>query len=81
MDQKIGKLITTNEALHPRDDIDRLYVSRKEAKRRGLTRIEDCLEEAIKELKGNIKRAKERQITVDNTIIDITRTIKKNDKN
>ena len=29
MDQKIRKLITMHKALHPRDDVDRLYVSRK----------------------------------------------------
>ena len=31
-----------HKALHNRDDVDRLYVSRKEA-RRGLTSIQDCL--------------------------------------
>ena len=30
MDQRIRKLMTMHKALHPRDDIDRLYVSRKE---------------------------------------------------
>ena len=29
MDQRTRKLITTHRALHPRDDVDRLYVSRK----------------------------------------------------
>ena len=29
MDQRTRKLITLHKALHPRDDIDRLYVSRK----------------------------------------------------
>ena len=33
MDQRTRKLTTMNKALHPRDDIDRLYVSRKEGGR------------------------------------------------
>ena len=33
MDQITRKLITMHEALHPRDDVDRLYVSRKEGGR------------------------------------------------
>ena len=38
--KKTRKLSTIHKALHPRDDIDRLYVSRKE-RRRGLASIED----------------------------------------
>ena len=30
MDQRIRKLMIMHKALHPRDDVDRLYVSRKE---------------------------------------------------
>ena len=30
MDQRTGKLMTMHKALHPRDDVERLYVSRKE---------------------------------------------------
>ena len=33
MDQRIRKLMTMHKALHPRDDVDRLYVSRKEGGR------------------------------------------------
>ena len=33
MDQRIRKLITMYKALHPRDDVDRLYASRKEGGR------------------------------------------------
>ena len=35
--------------LHPRDDIDRLYVSRKEGER-GLAGIEDSVDASIKRL-------------------------------
>ena len=40
--QRRRKLMTTWKALHQRDDIDRLYVSRREG-RRGLTNIEYCV--------------------------------------
>ena len=40
MDQKKRKLMNMNKALHPRDDIDRLYVSRKEGGR-GYASIKD----------------------------------------
>ena len=46
MDQRTRKLMTMHKALHPRDDVDRLYVSRKEGGR-GLASIEDkrrCIE-------------------------------------
>ncbi len=40
MDQRTRKLMTMHIALHPKDDVDRLYVSRKEEGRR-LASIED----------------------------------------
>ena len=40
MDQRTRKLMTMHKALHPRDDVDRLYVSRKKGGR-GRTSIED----------------------------------------
>ena len=40
MDQRTKNLMTMHKALHPRDDVDRLYVSRKEGGR-GLASIED----------------------------------------
>ena len=39
MDQRIRKLMIMHKALHPRDDIDRLYVSIKEGGR-GLVSID-----------------------------------------
>ena len=38
--------MTMHKALHPRDDVDRLYVSRKEGGR-GLTSIEDSVDASI----------------------------------
>ena len=40
MDQRTRKLMTMHKPLHPRDDVDRLYVSRKEGGRR-LASVED----------------------------------------
>ena len=45
MDQRTRKLMTMHEALHPRDDIDRLYVSRKVG-RKVLTSTEDSVDES-----------------------------------
>ena len=42
------------KALHPRDDVDRLYVSRKEG--RGLPSIEDSVDASIKRLKDYIQK-------------------------
>ena len=46
VDQRTRKLMTMHKALHPRDDVDRLYVSRKEG-RRGLASIEDSIDASI----------------------------------
>ena len=46
MDQKTRKLMTMPKALNPRDDVDRLYVSRKEVGR-GLANIEDSVDASI----------------------------------
>ena len=65
MEQKKKKLISTQKTLHPRDDIDRQYVSIKEVGRR-LTSIEDCVDASIQGLEDNIKNSKEISITVAN---------------
>ena len=57
MDQRIRKLM--QKALHPRDDGDRLYVSKKEAGR-GLTRIEDSVDASIQRLEDYIKKTRTR---------------------
>ena len=44
-----------HKALHPRDDVDRLYVSRKEEVR-GLAIIEDSVDASIQRLKNNIQK-------------------------
>ena len=49
MNQRIRKLITIRKALHPRDGVDRRYVSRKEGGR-GLASIEDIVDTSIQRL-------------------------------
>ena len=49
MAQRTRKLLTMHKALHPRDDVDRLYVPRKEG-RRGLASIEDSFDTSIQRL-------------------------------
>ena len=46
--------MTMHKALHPRDDIDRLYLSRKEGGR-GLASIEDSVDALIR-LEDNIEK-------------------------
>ena len=46
--------------LHPRDDVDRLYVSRKEGGR-GLDSTEDSVDKSIQRLKDDIEKRGRRQ--------------------
>ena len=50
IDQRTRKLMTMHKALNPRDEVDRLYVSRKEGGR-GLTSIEDRVDASRQRLK------------------------------
>ena len=54
--------MTMHKALHPRDDIGRLYVSRKE-RGRGLASIEDNVDTLILQLKDYIEKHGGRLIT------------------
>ena len=47
--------MTMHKALHPRDDVDRLYVFRKEGGR-GLASIKDTVDASIQRLKDYIKK-------------------------
>ena len=47
--------MTMHKALYPRDDVDRLYVSRKEGGRR-LASIEDSVDASIQRLEGYIEK-------------------------
>ena len=72
-----------HKALHSRDDVDRLYVSRKEWER-GLASIEDSVHASIQRLEDYIEKHKRGLVTAignntDNTIdnrMTITRKLK-----
>ena len=55
-------------ALHPRDDLERLYVTRKE-RGRGPVRTEDCVDAPTKGFEDYIWKGKERQTTAANNRI------------
>ena len=81
MDQGTRKLMTIHKALHPRDDVDRLYVSRKE-RGRGLASIEDSVDVSIQRLEDYIEKHERGLITAirndtDNTIDDIMTATRK----
>ena len=72
MDQRTRKLMTMYQALHPKDDVDRLYVPRKEGGR-GLASIEDSVDTSIQRLEDYIEKHERGLITAlrnntDNTI-------------
>ena len=83
MDQRTRKLMTMHNTLYPRDDLDRLNVSRKEG-RRGLASIEDTVDTSIQRLKDYIEKHERGLIAtirndMDNTIDDrMTTTRNKN---
>ena len=68
-----------HKALHPRDDIDRLYVSRKEGGR-GLIGIEDSVNESIREPKEDTKKSQNGRIRVTSKRTDNIKTKRKTTK-
>ena len=81
MDQRTRKLLTRHKALHPRDDVYRLYISRKEG-RRGLASIEDTVDVSIQRLEDYIEKYERGLITTirndtDNTIDERMTTTRK----
>ena len=79
------KLMNVHKALHPRDDLDRLFVARKEGGRRhasiddsvdaSIKRLEDYIEKLerglIRAIRNNTDKKKDSRMT-------ITRNVKKN---
>ena len=59
MDRQTRKLFTIYGALHPKSDVDRLYIPRKEGGR-GLISIKDCVELAIRGLEVYVHGCEER---------------------
>ena len=81
MDQRTRKLLTMHKALHPRDDVDRLYVSIKEGGR-GLASMEDTIDASIQRLEDYIEKHERVLITtirvdMDNTINERMTTTRK----
>ena len=81
MNQRTRKLMTIHKALRPRDDVDRLYVSRKEGGR-GLASIEDSVDASIQRLEDYIEKHERGLITAikndtDNTIDNRMTTTRK----
>ena len=81
MDQRTRKLITMYKALHPKDDVDSLYVPRKEGGR-GFASTEDSVDALIQRQDDYIKKLGKRQITTTrsnrvNTSINKTKTSRK----
>ena len=73
MDRRTRKLLSMQNGLHPRTDVDRVYIPRKEGGR-GLICIEDTVKLANIGLKRNVKESKERLIVAargDNENADI----------
>ena len=64
--------MTMHKALHPKDDVDRQYVSRKE-RGRGLASIEDNVEASI-QLEDNIEKHEGGLITATRNDTDNTTT-------
>ena len=73
MDQRTRKRMTIHKALHPRDDIDRLYVSRKEGGR-GLASIEDSFDALIQQLEDYIGKHEWELITATRNDTDYMKT-------
>ena len=79
--------MTMHKVLHPRDDVDSLYVSRKEGGR-GFASIEDSVDASIQRLEDYIEKHEGRLITAirnstDNTMnkrITITRKQKSEER-
>ena len=57
------KLMTIHKALHPRDEVDGLYVSKREGGGGRLNRIEDSVDASIQHLEDYIQKRGERLIT------------------
>ena len=63
IDSKARKLFTIYGGLHPKSDVDRLYIPRKDAGR-GLIAIEDCVELAVRGLEVYVHGSEARLIQV-----------------
>ena len=63
MELRARKVMTMHKAVHPRGNIERLYMSKKETRNR-FSSIEDFVNASIRRLDDYTKKSKERLITV-----------------
>ena len=68
-----------HKVLHPRDNMDRLYMTRKRG-RRGLASLEDCVDVSIQGLDDYMQKSKERLIIAPSNRIYNIRTNRKTTK-
>ena len=73
MDQRTRKLMTMHNALHPRDDVDILYIPRKEGGRR-LASIKDSVDASIQRLEDYIQKHERGLITATRNDTDNIKT-------
>ena len=71
IDQRKRKLMTMHKPLHPREDFDKLYVSRKEGGR-GLASIGDSFDASIRRLEDHIEKPERGLITAIRNNMDNT---------
>ena len=62
LDRCTRKLMTMHKAVHPKSNVDRLYISRNEGGR-GLFSIEDTIETSKTGLKSYVQESKERLLS------------------
>ena len=75
MDRKTRKLMTMNKALHPKADVDRLYVSRENGGR-GLMSVEECVRLEEHSLSDYLKKS---NINEDSVMDDFLKDKPKNE--
>ena len=75
MDRKTRKLLTINRGLHPKSDVDRLYLPRKKGGR-GLKSVEDVVHEEKCSLFHYLAKSKESLLKVvhDSGLIEASET-------
>ena len=62
LDRRIRKLMTMHKALHPKSNVDRLYISRNEGDR-GLLSVEDTIETSKIGLERYVQESKEQLLS------------------
>ena len=58
IDRRTRKLLTMHKTFHPKDDVDRLYVGRKDGGR-GLISIKECVENSVLGLREYVENSSE----------------------